>query len=341
LRTDARRVRRLLDPDGPFLCDGSVPGQAVHPRGDRARWPVPLGLVQWDDAQGRLVALDESARKASRMARRYAGVVAESIHAADGLLRLRPRLVQPPPGAPDSEVDKVCAQHRLRDADFDAAAGRPVFHELVWVEGEADRRSAGPGRTNRAARRPGRRRRQAAVPAGRRQRVGAARGPRSAGGAGHPGRWQQPPDNRHAARRQGGLDPKLAVQSDGRVGIATDRPSATLHVAGTFHAEGATTVDGTLTGGGATRLSGDLSDLSVDGGCQFDGVVNVDNDVRARNFAYDSDRRLKKDIEPLTGALAKLLELRGTSFQWQDPRRARAGRSIGLIADEVEKVMPD
>jgi hypothetical protein len=135
LRPDARLVRRLLDPDGPFVCDASVPEQAPHPRGGRARWLVPLGLIRWDEVQRRLVALDATARRDSRIARRYAGVVAETIHAAGGVIRLRQRMVQPAPGTPDGEVDNACAQGRLRDTDLDAAGGRPVFHELVWVEG--------------------------------------------------------------------------------------------------------------------------------------------------------------------------------------------------------------
>jgi hypothetical protein len=136
LRPDVRLVRRVLDPDGPFLCDASVPEQAPHPRGGRARWLVPLGLVLWDEAQARLLALlDDALRKGSRMARRHAGIIAESVLGAAGLLRLRPRLAQPPPGTPDAEVEKACQATALREADFDLVNGRPAFREPVWVEG--------------------------------------------------------------------------------------------------------------------------------------------------------------------------------------------------------------
>ena len=55
-----------------------------------------------------------------------------------------------------------------------------------------------------------------------------------------------------------------------------------------------------------------------------------------------SDRRLKKDIRPLSGALDRLLRLRGVTFEWLDPARAggRRGRDIGLIADDVQGVFP-
>lgn len=135
LRADARLARRALDPDGPFLCDASVPEQAPHPRGARARWLVPVGLVAWDAAQNRLVARDEATLKGSRIARRHAGSVAESLYPAGGLLRLRQRLSQPAAGTPDSAVDAACAAGAMRDTDFAIVDGRPSFSELVWIEG--------------------------------------------------------------------------------------------------------------------------------------------------------------------------------------------------------------
>jgi hypothetical protein len=56
-----------------------------------------------------------------------------------------------------------------------------------------------------------------------------------------------------------------------------------------------------------------------------------------------SDRRLKRDIRPLRGALDRLLGLRGVTFEWRDPRAqgGRFGPQIGLIADEVAGVFPD
>jgi hypothetical protein len=54
-----------------------------------------------------------------------------------------------------------------------------------------------------------------------------------------------------------------------------------------------------------------------------------------------SDRRLKRDIQPLDGALEKILKLRGVSFHWKDQNRDRKeGEKIGLIAQEVEEVFP-
>src|SRR5262249_40103018 len=53
--------------------------------------------------------------------------------------------------------------------------------------------------------------------------------------------------------------------------------------------------------------------------------------------------RLKKNIEPLTGALKRLLELRPVTFEYKDPQSIHEspGVQIGMIAQEVEKVFPD
>ena len=55
-----------------------------------------------------------------------------------------------------------------------------------------------------------------------------------------------------------------------------------------------------------------------------------------------SDRRLKNNVQPLIGALERLLQLRGVMFEWRDAasQGARRGTEIGLIADEVESVFP-
>ena len=53
-----------------------------------------------------------------------------------------------------------------------------------------------------------------------------------------------------------------------------------------------------------------------------------------------SDRRLKRNIQPLAGALERVLELRPVTSEWRDPAKygGHYGTQIGLIADEVEKV---
>ena len=67
--------------------------------------------------------------------------------------------------------------------------------------------------------------------------------------------------------------------------------------------------------------------------------LNVQGNVNANAFLYNSDERLKKDIEPLTGNLAAVLALQPVSYEWIDPTRG-TGEQIGFIAQEVQKVAP-
>jgi peptidoglycan hydrolase CwlO-like protein len=46
---------------------------------------------------------------------------------------------------------------------------------------------------------------------------------------------------------------------------------------------------------------------------------------------------LKNNIQPLSGSLDKILQLQGVSFNWKDNNRS----SIGLIAQDVEKIYPE
>lgn len=60
------------------------------------------------------------------------------------------------------------------------------------------------------------------------------------------------------------------------------------------------------------------------------------------SWAAISDRRTKRDIEPLQGALERLLELRGTTFFYKEPEKygGTAEKQIGFVAQEVEQVFP-
>ncbi|MFH2054904.1 MAG: tail fiber domain-containing protein, partial [bacterium] len=73
--------------------------------------------------------------------------------------------------------------------------------------------------------------------------------------------------------------------------------------------------------------------------------LEVTGQVSAKTFQEISDSRLKSNIETLRGALQKLDQLRGVSFDWNDnspDMRVSAGqRDIGVVAQEVEAVFPE
>jgi hypothetical protein len=61
------------------------------------------------------------------------------------------------------------------------------------------------------------------------------------------------------------------------------------------------------------------------------------------SWSVASDERLKHNVQALSGALERLLELHGVTFEYVDPESIGEldGERVGLIAQEVEKVFPD
>jgi hypothetical protein len=65
--------------------------------------------------------------------------------------------------------------------------------------------------------------------------------------------------------------------------------------------------------------------------------VTVNGTVSATNFNTTSDATLKTNVETLSGSLDAVTSLRGVSFDWLE----NGGSEIGVIAQEVEAVLPD
>jgi len=61
------------------------------------------------------------------------------------------------------------------------------------------------------------------------------------------------------------------------------------------------------------------------------------------SWSTASDRRLKRDVRPMEGALERLLTLHGVSFEYRDPETIGElpGRHLGVIAQEVEPAFPE
>jgi len=73
--------------------------------------------------------------------------------------------------------------------------------------------------------------------------------------------------------------------------------------------------------------------------------LQVSGDIIANSIAGSSDIRFKKDISTIENPLAKVMQLRGVNFNWNTsafPQRMFSEkRTMGFIAQEVEKVVPE
>ncbi|MFM7019944.1 MAG: tail fiber domain-containing protein [Aquirufa sp.] len=73
--------------------------------------------------------------------------------------------------------------------------------------------------------------------------------------------------------------------------------------------------------------------------------LQVAGDIIANSIAGSSDERFKMNIAPISNPLQKVLALRGVNFDWRaqefPTRQFSTKRTLGFIAQEVEKVLPE
>lgn len=84
-------------------------------------------------------------------------------------------------------------------------------------------------------------------------------------------------------------------------------------------------------------------DINLTQGCFSIGGSSIGSGVGGSCI---SDRRLKKNIESIRGALDKVCRLRPVHYRWRTDEipllaRREKGLQTGLIAQEVEEVFPD
>jgi len=130
---DARDMLTAVNADAAAVLDGSAPHQEFP--ADDARWLIPIGWASWQTgAPGKFLARTDAQLRGSREFRRYIGAIAESVLAADGVIRLRDRQTAPQAGLTDDDLE---TQQAIVDADLTAedGTGRLIGNELVWVEG--------------------------------------------------------------------------------------------------------------------------------------------------------------------------------------------------------------
>ncbi len=136
---DPRNMLIAVNAAAAVVLDGSAPHQ-IFPD-DSADWLVPVGIVNYAAGSPGSFSPRSAAQLAqNRVVRRYMGTVAESLLAADGVLRLRDRQTDQQTDAQGNIVsnDSLEAQASIQPSDIETDpnnATRLIGNELVWVEG--------------------------------------------------------------------------------------------------------------------------------------------------------------------------------------------------------------
>jgi hypothetical protein len=112
-----------------------------------------------------------------------------------------------------------------------------------------------------------------------------------------------------------------------------------------------TTVAGTLSTAAQTSITstGNLTNLVATSFGVGTAASGTTGEIRATNNVtayYSSDERLKDNVQVITNALAKVLQIRGVEFDWNNLSEPEDGyfvrkHDIGVIAQEIEKVLPE
>jgi hypothetical protein len=65
--------------------------------------------------------------------------------------------------------------------------------------------------------------------------------------------------------------------------------------------------------------------------------INVVGVVTATDFNSASDLTLKTNIQSISNPIAKILQINGVTFNWRESNKP----SVGIIAQEIEKIFPE
>jgi len=74
-------------------------------------------------------------------------------------------------------------------------------------------------------------------------------------------------------------------------------------------------------------------------------ALDVNGSIGCSSSQYQSDIRWKKNVSQLQGALEKVVSMRGVTYEWRvdefNEMNFTAGKQIGVIAQEIEEVVPE
>jgi hypothetical protein len=129
----------------------------------------------------------------------------------------------------------------------------------------------------------------------------------------------------------------LVVTNSGRTGIGVYTPKNLLDV------EGGVTIGAGYSGTNVAPTNGLIVEGNVGIGTSSPSrKLFVSGDAGGTMAWYnDSDMRLKENIRTIEDALEKVKNLRGVFYKWKDTEARGEGQQVGMIAQEVQEVVPE
>ena len=139
-------------------------------------------------------------------------------------------------------------------------------------------------------------------------------------------------------------DTAIAVTNQsGNVGIGTPTPEKKLHVNGDARITGDIIVNSSAYISGNASVSGTLS---ATGAATFGSTIHADGGIDSNSYITagavnsSSDARLKNNITPVVDAMDTIMSLKPSEWIWNEKHHLNGQKGAGLVAQEVEKVLP-
>ena len=97
--------------------------------------------------------------------------------------------------------------------------------------------------------------------------------------------------------------------------------------------------------GGTLVINRNGGNTMIGGGTIPSYLLQLETDSAGKpnggSWTDSCDRRLKKNIRPLTGALDKLSQIQTSIFEWVNPEDHSEGVRASVVADDLEKIFPE